>query len=217
VSGIDVAAAATTFVLILPAELPDKTFVATLVLASRFAHRPVWIGVCLAFFVQCVIAVVAGGLLSLLPARLVSGAAAVLFGIGALVMLRSAMSSRREARAELQAAEDEEAAEIDARVGPIDAGAPMSSVRVAATSFTVLFIAEWGDLSQLLTAAQAARTSEPLSVLIGAWLALALVAAAAVALGGWLSRNVDLHRVRFVSAGVLAVLTVIAVVETVRG
>jgi putative Ca2+/H+ antiporter (TMEM165/GDT1 family) len=215
-NGLDVAAAATTFLLILPAELPDKTFVATLVLASRFPHRPVWIGVSLAFLVQCTVAVVAGGLLSLLPARLVSGAAAVLFAFGAVIMLRGAVSSRREARAELQAAEDEEAAEIDRRLGPVRAGEGMSSVRVAATAFTVLFIAEWGDLSQLLTAAQAARTGEPLSVLLGAWLALVLVAAAAVALGGWLSRKVDLHRVRFVSAGVLAVLALVALVEAIR-
>jgi putative Ca2+/H+ antiporter (TMEM165/GDT1 family) len=216
VNGFDAAAAATTFLLILPAELPDKTFIATLVLASRFPHRPVWIGVSLAFLVQCVVAVVAGGLLSLLPARLVSGAAAVLFAFGAVLMLRGALSSRREARAELQAAEDEEAAVIDRRIGTADPTAPLSSLRVAATSFTVLFVAEWGDLSQLLTAAQAARTGEPFSVLVGAWLALVLVAAAAVALGGWLSRKVDLHRVRFVSAGVLAVLALIATIEAIR-
>lgn len=215
-NGFDVAAAATTFLLILPAELPDKTFVATLVLASRFPRRQVWIGVSLAFLVQCIVAVLAGGLLSLLPPRLVSGAAAALFAFGAVLMFRGAVSSRREARAELQAAEDEEAALIDERVGTADLSVPLSSFRVIATSFTVLFVAEWGDLSQLLTAAQAARTGEPLSVLVGAWLALVLVAAAAVALGGWLSRKVDLHRVRFVSAGVLAVLALVALVEAIR-
>lgn len=216
-SAFDITAAATTFVLILPAELPDKTFVATLVLASRFARGPVWIGVSLAFLVQCVIAVVAGGLLSLLPSRLVSGAAAALFAVGAAIMFHSAMASRREARANLQTLEDEEADAIDRRLGPTTAAASMSSARVALTAFSVLFIAEWGDLSQLLTAAQAARTAEPVSVLVGAWLALITVAGVAVALGGWLSRTVDLHRVRFVSGGILAVLALIALVETVRG
>ena len=68
---LDLAVVATTFALILPAELPDKTFIATLVLATRFKHLWVWLGVIAAFAVQVAIAVTAGGLLALLPSRLV--------------------------------------------------------------------------------------------------------------------------------------------------
>jgi len=64
---VDPAVALTTFVLIFPAELPDKTFVATLVLSTRYPGRWVWLGVAAAFAVQCLVAVTAGGLLSLLP------------------------------------------------------------------------------------------------------------------------------------------------------
>ena len=50
------AVAATAFVLIFPVELPDKTFVATLVLATRFRPLLVWIGVASAFLVQTALA-----------------------------------------------------------------------------------------------------------------------------------------------------------------
>ena len=66
---MDLAVAATAFALIFPVELPDKTFVASLVLATRYRPLPVWIGVSAAFFVQTVVAVTAGSLLSLLPSE----------------------------------------------------------------------------------------------------------------------------------------------------
>ena len=58
-----------SFVLIFPVELPDKTFVASLVLATRYPPLAVWIGVSLAFAVQCVVAVTAGHARVAVPAR----------------------------------------------------------------------------------------------------------------------------------------------------
>jgi len=217
-SAIDVGAAVSTFALILPAELPDKTFVATLVLATRFRHLPVWIGVSAAFFVQTLIAVTLGGLLSLLPTRLVAAAACLLFIIGAIFLFRGGMESRREAEAESQEMLAEEAKELEdvaQRVGVVEGEA--SPMKIAATAFLVLFVAEWGDLSQLLTAGQAARTGEPLSVFIGAWTALVIVGGAAVLAGTWLQRRIPLQRVRFISAGILTILAVIAAAGAIRG
>src|SRR5260221_10116183 len=79
-------AAATAFILVVPVELPDKTFVATLVLATRYKPLPVWIGVTLAFGVQCLVAVAIGRAISLLPRGPVQIAAALLFVIGAIVL-----------------------------------------------------------------------------------------------------------------------------------
>src|SRR6478672_11753042 len=98
------------FVVILPAELPDKTFVATLVLSTRFRPLPVWIGVTAAFGVQCLVAVTLGGFLTLLPRGPVLLFAAVLFAGGAIVMLRSA-----DGAAEDIAEEEREVAEVAAR------------------------------------------------------------------------------------------------------
>ena len=51
------ATAAIVFGAIFLVELPDKTFIATLVLATRFRPLFVWIGVSLAFLVQTLVAV----------------------------------------------------------------------------------------------------------------------------------------------------------------
>ena len=80
--------ALTVFALILPAELPDKTMVATLVLATRYPPLPVWIGVTVGFAVQSAVAVAAGGLVSLLPDEVVHGVTAGMFALGAILLLR---------------------------------------------------------------------------------------------------------------------------------
>ena len=207
---IDVAVAATTFALIFPAELPDKTFVATLVLATRFRHMWVWLGVVLAFGIQVLIAVTAGGLLALAPDRLVLAVTFVLFAVGAVVVIRGGLNSR----AAEEKAETDEAAEVTDRVGMERS---LSPGRVVALSFAILFTAEWGDLSQLLTAGLAARTHEPASVFLGSWAALALVSGVAVLVGGWLRTRVPIWRIRLVSGGILTLLATWTAVELVRG
>lgn len=207
---IDIAIVATTFALIFPAELPDKTFIATLVLATRFRHLWVWLGVISAFFVQVLIAVLAGGLLALAPQRLVLAITFTLFAAGAFIMIKGGLSSR----AEEQEDEADEEAEVSSRAA---AQNPTSAIRIFVTSFVILFTAEWGDLSQLLTAGLAARTGEPLSVFLGSWTALALVSGMAVLIGSWLRTRVPIWRIRLVSGGILAALAVWTAVEFVKG
>lgn len=196
---IDLAILATTFILIFPAELPDKTFIATLVLATRFRHLWVWIGVIAAFAVQVLIAVVAGGLLALLPQRLVLGITFVLFVIGAVIMYRGGLAHRARERE----AEADEESEVAAKA---EAAHPTSAWKIVTMSFVILFTAEWGDLSQLLTAGMAARTHAPASVFIGSWLALATVSGLAVLAGTWLRSHIAIWRIRLVSGAVLTAL-----------
>lgn len=193
-----ITAAATAFALVAPVELPDKTFVATLVLATRYRPLPVWLGVAAAFAVQCAIAVAAGRLLALLPERPVQLFAAALFATGAVVLFRSA----RRADAEEAEAEEEYAAKIKDR---------RSGWRAAAASFVVLFTAEWGDLSQLLTAGLVASGRPAFAVYLGSWLALASVAGAAVLLGRLLLAKVRLSVVRYIAAGICLVLAALTV------
>ena len=208
---LDLATVGLAFILIFPAELPDKTFIATLVLSTRYRRLAVWIGVAVAFAVQSAIAVAAGGLLALLPQRLVLGITFLLFAAGAILMLVSGLRARSAEMAE-EESEAEEFEESAAR----RAGASSSTWRIALTSFIVLFTAEWGDLSQLLTAGLAARTGEPFSVFLGAWLALIIVAGIAVLIGGWLQKRVALWRIRLVSAAVLAALAAWTLVEFIQ-
>jgi len=203
---MDLGIVATAFALIFPVELPDKTFVATLVLATRYRPLLVWIGVSAAFVVQCLVAVVAGGLLALLPTALVSGVAGTLFLVGAVVLWRGAASADKEETAD----EQEAAAAAAARTT-----ADVNGFKVVATSFGVLFLAEWGDLSQLLTAGLAARYHDPVSVFVGSLLALVTVAGLAVILGRTLLRFVRLSTIRRVGAVVCLVLACLAAYDVV--
>ena len=186
------------FVLILPVELPDKTLFATLVLATRFAPLPVFVGVGAAFGLQVAIAVTAGSLLSLLPGALVSAVVAVLFTTGAVLLWREARKGAEDAEAAAQTRED------------------TSFVRAAAISFGVLFAAEWGDLSQLATAGLAARYAEPVSVFVGAWAALLVISGLAAFLGRKLADRLPVALLHRVAALLFLVFAVVAVVETVR-
>jgi putative Ca2+/H+ antiporter (TMEM165/GDT1 family) len=186
--------------LIVPVELPDKTFVATLVLATRYPPLPVWLGVTAAFGIQCLVAVAAGRLIGLLPELPVKLAAAALFVIGAALLYRGA----RKADAE----ETENEQQYSNRITK-----PASGVRAAGASFLILFAAEWGDLSQLLTASLVASGRPAVPVFIGSWVGLTLVAGAGVLLGRVLLRHVRLSLVRYIGAGVCAVLAVVTVVS----
>jgi putative Ca2+/H+ antiporter (TMEM165/GDT1 family) len=205
---VDLGLVLATFAVIFPAELPDKSFVATLVLATRFARLMVWLGAVAAFGVQMLIAVLAGQLISLLPERLVLGVTAALFAVGSVVLVRGGLRARETE----EAAEAEEAEEILERAE----GGRRTAWAAFGTTFVVIFTAEWGDLTQLVTAGQAARTGDPVSVFLGAWLALATVAAIGTVAGSWLQKRVPLWRVRLVSGALLAVLAVVTLVELVR-
>ena len=82
--------------LIFLVELPDKTFIATLVLATRFRPLLVWIGVTAAFLVQTAVAVLLGGLLAQLPRTPVEVFAAIMFLIGGILLLRGAGTADEE-------------------------------------------------------------------------------------------------------------------------
>ena len=201
-SAFDLGVAATTFVVIFPTELPDKTLVATLVLAARFKPRPVWVGVTAAFFVQCLVAVTFGGLLSLLPRRPVLIVVAAAFAAGSVLLLRGASHADDDVEQE-----EHDFTEATARRG---------SRRVVLTSFIVLFTAEWGDLSQLVTAGLVARYSSPLSVFVGSWLALCVVATFAVILGNQLARRLPFSVIRRIAGCLFAILAVVTLIEAVR-
>ncbi|HYH34050.1 MAG TPA: TMEM165/GDT1 family protein, partial [Nocardioides sp.] len=148
---MDLLVVALTFGAIFVVELPDKTFIATLVLSTRFRPVLVWIGVGLAFTVQTVVAAALGHAASFLPTTAVRSLALVMFLVGAVLLLREGRNH--------QVASGEEYAE---RAG--DA----SGLRAVGASFLVLFAAEWGDLSQLLTLTLVARYEDPVSVFAGA-------------------------------------------------
>ena len=176
-----------TFLAIFVVELPDKTFLATLVLATKYRPILVWIGVSLAFLVQTLVAVALGHAVSFLPENVVHAAAGLMFLAGAVILIREGRSH--------QANEGEE---IETK--------NVHGLQAVIASFLVLFAAEWGDLSQLLTISLVAKYEDPISVFIGALGALLVVSGLAVVAGRQLQRFVKLHVLHYVGAGVCLVL-----------
>ena len=150
-----------TFCIIFIAELPDKTALAALILATRLRARDVIIGAWAAFAVQTLVGVAAGSILTLLPVTPIRSAS----GIGFLVFAFLAFRRKEEAEET-----DKEAASAKAK-----AGRPAWLI-----SFLVIFAAEWGDLTKLATAALVAQYRQPISVGLGAVLALWAVTILAV-------------------------------------
>jgi putative Ca2+/H+ antiporter (TMEM165/GDT1 family) len=182
-------AAVATFVAVLPAELPDKTILATLILSSRYRPGFVFLGAAAAFLAQVVIGVTAGGALSLLPHHLIEGLAAVAFVVGAVLLWRT----------------KEEEAETDEDTGRD--GQRTGFWPVFGTSFGVVFLAEFGDLTQFMTVSLAARFHDPVAVGIGATLALWVAAGASVTLGWRVLKLVPMH---WLTRGAAVVMLILA-------
>ena len=201
---MDLTVAAVAFGTIFLVELPDKTFIAALVLSTRFRPLAVWVGVGLAFAVQTGVAVTAGALATLLPDTLIQTVALLIFLAGAFVLVRTAPGA--------DASEKEQEEEYAAKAG---AGGSTSFVKAAAASFLILFAAEWGDLSQLLTISLVTKYEDHLSVFLGAWAALLTVSGLAVLAGRVLLRYLRLSVLHYVGASVCLLLAGITLYELV--
>ncbi len=201
---MDLAVIATVFGAIFIVELPDKTFIAALVLSTRYQPWAVWIGVGLAFFVQTAVAVTVGFVATLLPDQLVKAFVLAIFLIGAVVLFRTAPGADD---AEREQEEEYAAKSLEDR----------SFFKAAVASFLVLFAAEWGDLSQLLTISFVGQYHDHLNVFIGAWSALLVVSGLAVLAGRVLLRYMRLSVLHYIGSGVCLLLAVVTLVEIVRG
>jgi putative Ca2+/H+ antiporter (TMEM165/GDT1 family) len=192
---MDLRVALAVFPIIFVGELPDKTMFASLVLATRGRPVSVWLGAASAFVLHAAIATTVGvGLFHLLPHRAVQAIVALLFLGGAVYAF-------------IEGARDES--------GLI--GREAVAHRAVSTAFIVIFLAEWGDLTQILTANLAAHYHDPLAVGFGAVAALWAVAGLAVAGGQGLLRVIEISTVRRITGGALIVLAAVTGWGAVRG
>ncbi|WP_329131389.1 TMEM165/GDT1 family protein [Streptomyces sp. NBC_01476] len=192
---LSISVVAVVFGVIFLAELPDKTALASLMLGTRYRASYVFCGVAAAFVVHVALAIAAGSLLTLLPHRLLQGIVGLLFLGGAAMLLFSH-------------GEDEE---------KVRAPADQSFLKVAGTGFTLILVAEFGDLTQIMTANLAARYDDPVSVAIGAVLALWAVAALGIFGGKLLMKRVPLRLITKIAAGVMVVLAALSISEAIAG
>jgi putative Ca2+/H+ antiporter (TMEM165/GDT1 family) len=187
---------AITFGVVFLAELPDKTALAGLMLGTRYRASYVFAGVAAAFAVHVALAIAAGSVLTLLPHRLVQAVVGVLFLAGALMLL-------------LKKGDDEEET--------VKAPADQSFWKVSGAGFMLILVAEFGDLTQIMTANLAARYDSPVSVGLGAVLALWAVAAIGILGGRTLMRYVPLRLITKVAACLMLALAGFSLFEAITG
>lgn len=168
------------FAVIFLLELPDKSMIATIVMSTRSRSSSIVIGASSAFIVQMGIAVGAGGLLTLLPLHVKDVIVAVLFLGGAGYLLFS-----RE-----ETAEEKGAREAQGQQGT-------TRTREIATAFGVIFLAEFGDLTQIQAANFTIKTQQPLEVFLASSLALVIVSFLGAYGGQLLQRVVPMRWIRF--------------------
>ncbi|MDG9725711.1 MULTISPECIES: TMEM165/GDT1 family protein [unclassified Streptomyces] len=192
---ISLTVTAVVFGVVFLAELPDKTALAGLVLGTRYRASYVFAGVAAAFLLHVVLAVAAGSVLTLLPQQIVHAITGVLFLGGAAVLLM-----RKDD-------EDEEIRKPENQ----------SFWKVSGAGFMLILVAEFGDLTQIMTANLAARYDDPLSVGLGAVLALWAVAGLGIVGGKALMKRVPLSLITKIAALLMLGLGVWSLWEAVAG
>ena len=246
---MNLAIAAAVFPVIFLGELPDKTMLASLVLAARGRPGATWLGAAAAFTVHVVLATTIGVLaFRLLPPRVLDAATAMVFLAGAMIAARGArgrpgqpdspgsgqppdsagsgqppdgpsswLPRRRPAGQPGRARGQSGGLDADQPPGSaVSAAADPSGWRPVLTAFAVIFVAEWGDLTQVLTASLTAQYHSPLSVGTGALLALWSAAAIAVTGGRHLGRLVSDRHLQIVTTVLLGSLAIYATWSALR-
>ncbi|MER5417097.1 putative Ca2+/H+ antiporter (TMEM165/GDT1 family) [Streptomyces sp. TE12347] len=186
---------AIAFGVVFLAELPDKTALAGLMLGTRYRASYVFAGVAAAFAVHVALAIAAGSVLTLLPHRLVQAVVGILFLLGAAMLLLKKDDGDEEVKP------------------PAD----QSFWKVSGAGFMLILVAEFGDLTQIMTANLAARYDDPVSVGTGAVLALWAVAGIGILGGRTLMKYVPLRLITKIAAAVMAALAAFSLYEAITG
>jgi putative Ca2+/H+ antiporter (TMEM165/GDT1 family) len=190
---VDYAAFLSAFALLFLAEMGDKTQLMAMTLAHRYKVLPVVVGTFAAFALLNLLAVLVGeGLARIVPRNAVLAAAGLLFLVFAW---RSWRDSAEDAT---------EATTIDRR-------------RAWLTSFTLIFVAELGDKTQLALVALAAQSGALWSVYIGGTLALWAVSLLGILVGHTLLRKIEPRRVHRAAALLFLVFGLLALGQACVG
>jgi putative Ca2+/H+ antiporter (TMEM165/GDT1 family) len=181
----------------------DKLLYTTGVLAARYRTLPIMIGMAFAFMIKMGIAVVAGEFVSKLPPLLVACVTMLSFIGVAITVWR-----KDERRAALK---------------------EVSAPKAAMVSFAAIFFSEWGDVGQITAAGMAAQFLKQSGASMGVrevmmivWLGAvgamvtkgALAASIGAGVRGWIQEHVPPKIIRYAGVGLLLLLGVLSVVET---
>ncbi|QCX34217.1 TMEM165/GDT1 family protein [Caloramator sp. E03] len=180
-----------TFLLVLIAEIGDKTQLMCMAFASRYKVRDVALGVGVAIFLLNGIAVAVGSLLgSIIPFNYIKIVAAICFIAFGLWTIKGED-------------EDEEDVEKKTNLGPV--------ITIAAT----FFIAELGDKTQLMTLTLAANFKQPILVLLGSILGMFVADSLGIVGAAWLKKYVPDALMKWATAIIFLVFGIITLYEAV--
>jgi len=171
----------------------DKLLYTTGVLAARYRSAPIMVGMAFAFTLKMGVAVAVGDAISRLPRLFVAAlTAASVLGVAWAVWRKP--DARNESKESHGAG------------------------KAAMLTFATIFFSEWGDVGQITAAAMAARYPAPIIVWAGAVSAMVTKGILAASLGGgvrkWIQANLSPKTIRYGGVGMLLVLGVLAVIET---
>jgi putative Ca2+/H+ antiporter (TMEM165/GDT1 family) len=187
--GAWLSSAGATFLLIALAEFGDKSQLVCMTLAARHRGLPVVLGAIAAFAILNLLAVLFGAAIAAwLPEWIVTAAVAILFAVFGISSLRFEEED-----------EDEEIAEKPGH-------------GIFATTFLMIFLAEFGDKTQIAVAGLGS-TANISATWVGATLALACTSILGVVAGRrWLNR-LPLHWIHRISGVFFLLLSLLAVLR----
>jgi len=211
-----------SFMVILATEVGDRTFFIAAIMAMRHSRLIVWSGAAAALVVMTVLSTLVGHVAPLLISRTYTQyAAAALFLFFGVKMLRDGFGvTHAGASEELEEVEAElTKKQEDPTPDDVEGGAlhpsqeaptkeePLNKIMMQA--FTLTFLAEWGDRSQIATIALAAAR-EPIGVTVGASLGHMLCTGLAVVGGKLLASRISERTVLLSGGGLFCIFSVLA-------
>jgi putative Ca2+/H+ antiporter (TMEM165/GDT1 family) len=176
------------FGLIALGELGDKTNFLAMTLACKYHWKPVLFGIVAAVVVLMAIAVMLGEfVLALLPPlilKLVAGFLFLFFAVRSFLEKEVSVEER-----------------------------PRQALSPFLVTFLSFFVGELGDKTQLLTLTLAAQYKQPLTVWLGATLAMIVVDGTFVFLGNRLGRLLPRHIMRYLAGGLFAAFGLLTILS----
>jgi Ca2+/H+ antiporter, TMEM165/GDT1 family len=189
---LSLAAFSTAFLLVVLAEMGDKTQFVAMTFATKFNPYKVLFAIFLATVANFSIVIVIGQLLTeIVPLDAISLAASISFiGFGLWTL--------REEKI-------------------VDKKTKVSRFGVVATVAVAFFVAEFGDKTQLATLSLAAQYHSPVSVLVGATLAMLVADGIGIVIGVVLCKRIPQHKLKWLSAVIFVLFGLIGVYEVLLG
>ena len=190
--GTWISSATTTFLLITLAEFGDKSQLVCMTLAARHRGLPVALGAVAAFAVLNLLAVLFGAAVAAwLPAWVITASVALLFAVFGIAALRHG--------------EDDDDEKLEEAGGH----------GVFANTFLLIFLAEFGDKTQIAVAGLGSTASAS-AVWIGATLALAATSLLGIFAGRRLLQRLSLVWIHRISGAFFLLLALLAVLRLIQ-